>query len=68
MRDLVLKIKSEEIVRLLSSEINKFKKEIVVEEVGRVIEAGDGIARIEGLKNAMFGEMLKFGESTYGLP
>ena len=63
----MLKIKSEEIARLISSEINKFKKEIVVEEVGRVTEAGDGIARIEGLKNAMSGEMLKFGESTYGV-
>ena len=59
MKTLALKIKSEEIARLISSEINKYKREIIAEEVGKVLEAGDGIARIAGLTRAMSGEMLQ---------
>jgi len=64
---LALKIKSEEIARLISSEINKYKREIIAEEVGKVLEAGDGIARIAGLTRAMSGEMLQFGDNIYGV-
>lgn len=39
-----------------------------VEEVGYVVEAGDGVARIFGLKNVMMSEMVEFGETgIYGL-
>lgn len=39
-----------------------------VEEVGYVVEAGDGVARIYGLKNVMMSEMIEFGETgIYGL-
>lgn len=64
---MALKIKSEEIARLISSEINKYKREIIAEEVGKVLEAGDGIARIAGLTRAMSGEMLQFGDNIYGV-
>jgi F-type H+/Na+-transporting ATPase subunit alpha len=37
------------------------------EEVGRVSEAGDGIARVEGLPSAMANELLKFEDGTLGL-
>jgi F-type H+-transporting ATPase subunit alpha len=37
------------------------------EEVGRVIDAGDGIAHIEGLPSAMTNELLKFADGTLGL-
>lgn len=40
-------------------------------EVGTVIQVGDGIARVDGLKNAMAGELLEFvgegGKTVYGL-
>jgi F-type H+-transporting ATPase subunit alpha len=67
VKTLALKIKSEEIARLISSEINKYKREIIAEEVGKVLEAGDGIARIAGLTRAMSGEMLQFGDNIYGV-
>ena len=37
------------------------------EEVGRVIDAGDGIAHIEGLPSAMTNELLKFANGTLGI-
>ena len=37
------------------------------EEVGRVIDAGDGIAHVEGLPSAMTNELLKFADDTLGI-
>jgi len=64
---LALKIKSEKIAGLISSEISKYRIEAVPEEVGEVIEAGDGIAKVSGLSNAMSGEMLKFPNGVNGV-
>lgn len=52
--------KAEDIVRLLKQEIQTYQPTLVMEEVGKVIEVGDGIAWIYGLQNAMSGEMLEF--------
>ncbi len=35
-------------------------------QVGKIIEVGDGIARIYGLRGAMAGEMLEFPEGVFG--
>ncbi len=67
MKTLALKIKSEKIAALISSEIDKYKREIIVEEVGMVLEAGDGIARVSGLPRAMAGEMLEFPDKVFGV-
>ena len=64
---MALKINSNKIADLISTELKTYKKETKVEEVGRVIMAGDGIARIEGLSRAMSGEMLEFPDNIYGL-
>ncbi|MFH1069930.1 MAG: F0F1 ATP synthase subunit alpha [Candidatus Glassbacteria bacterium] len=61
------KIQSEEISSILLNEIKQFEGELDVEEVGNVLEVGDGIARIYGLTNCMAGEMLDFGKDIYGL-
>src|SRR5882672_3341968 len=37
------------------------------EEIGTVVEAGDGIARVEGLPSAMANELLEFEDGTRGL-
>ena len=37
------------------------------EEVGRVIDAGDGIAHVEGLPSAMTNELLQFADDTLGI-
>jgi F-type H+-transporting ATPase subunit alpha len=55
-----------EITSILKSEISEFEQHMEVSEVGTVIEIGDGIARIYGLKNAMAGELLEFANGTMG--
>ncbi|MBM3705560.1 MAG: F0F1 ATP synthase subunit alpha [Actinobacteria bacterium] len=62
-----MKIKSDRIAQLISSEISKYRREVAVEEVGKVLEAGDGIARVTGLTRAMSGEMLEFPGGIYGV-
>ncbi|HLM84203.1 MAG TPA: F0F1 ATP synthase subunit alpha, partial [Candidatus Bathyarchaeia archaeon] len=61
------------IIETLKNQISGFKAETKTEKVGRVIEVGDGIARISGLSDAMASEMLEFIPSksralaTYGV-
>ncbi len=62
-----MKIRPDEITSVLSQELEKYEAALDVEEVGTVLEVGDGIARIHGLSSAMAGEMLDFGNDLYGL-
>jgi F-type H+-transporting ATPase subunit alpha len=55
-----------EITSILKNEISNFEQRLQVSEVGTVIEVGDGIARIYGLRNAMAGELLEFQNGTMG--
>jgi F-type H+-transporting ATPase subunit alpha len=55
-----------EITSVLKREIAGFEQQLSVSEVGTVIEVGDGIARIYGLKGAMAGELLEFENGTMG--
>ena len=67
MRTLALSIKPEKIADIISQNLEKYKKGSRIEEVGRVLEAGDGIARIGGLSKAVSGEMLKLPGDIYCL-
>ncbi len=58
-----MKIKTDEITSVIRQEIEQYASELEVSEVGRVVEVGDGIARIYGLSKAMAGEMLDFQTS-----
>jgi F-type H+-transporting ATPase subunit alpha len=58
-----VKIKTDEITSVIKQEIEQFSAELEVSEVGRVVEVGDGIARIYGLSKAMAAEMLEFQTS-----
>src|ERR1041385_3302398 len=55
-----------EITSVLKQEIAGFEQKLKVSDVGTVIEVGDGIARIYGLRNAMAGELLEFEGGTMG--
>ncbi|MFH0955637.1 MAG: F0F1 ATP synthase subunit alpha [Candidatus Falkowbacteria bacterium] len=58
------------IVEQLKEQITNFKAGVKYKTVGRVIEIGDGIARIEGISEAMMSEMLEFKTakgSVFGL-
>ncbi len=55
-----MRFKPDEIVSVLEGEIRGFRDKIQIEEVGRVLEVGDGIARVYGLSGVMAGEMVEF--------
>src|SRR5882724_4126753 len=55
-----------EITSILKQEIAGFESKLSVSQVGTVIEVGDGIARIYGLKEAMAAELLEFENGTMG--
>src|ERR687890_1438551 len=55
-----------EITSILKHEIANFERSASVSEVGTVIEVGDGIARVYGLRGAMAGELLEFENGTMG--
>jgi len=61
-----MKFKVGEISSVIKQEIEQYRSEIEVSEVGKVLEVGDGIARIYGLGNAMASEMLDFGNGVLG--
>lgn len=62
-----MSIKAEEISALIKQQIENYQSEIQVNDVGTVIEIGDGIARAHGLDNAMAGELLEFSNGVMGL-
>jgi F-type H+-transporting ATPase subunit alpha len=55
-----MRFKADEIVSVLRSEIDHYRAKLDAREVGRVLEVGDGIARIYGLSGVMSGEMVEF--------
>ncbi|MBY0313796.1 MAG: F0F1 ATP synthase subunit alpha [Phycisphaerales bacterium] len=61
-----MKIKTDEIASVIKQEIAQYSAELEISEVGRVVEVGDGIARIYGLAKAMAGEMLEF-QTSHGV-
>jgi F-type H+-transporting ATPase subunit alpha len=60
-------IKAAEISEIIKRQLAGYEADIDVHEVGRVIEVGDGIARIYGLENAMAGELLAFPNDVVGM-
>src|SRR6266498_1903979 len=60
-------IKAEEISEIIKRQLQGYEAEIDLKEAGRVIEVGDGIARIYGLDKALAGELLEFPGGVYGL-
>jgi F-type H+-transporting ATPase subunit alpha len=55
-----MRFKADEIVSVLQTEIDQYRSKLDAREVGRVLEVGDGIARIYGLSGIMAGEMIEF--------
>src|SRR5271155_5842570 len=55
-----------EITSVLKQEIASYEKDLKINEVGTVIEVGDGITRIYGLRDAMAGELLEFENGVMG--
>src|ERR1044071_4934382 len=62
-----MKFRADEIASVIQAEIENYQSQIDVREVGRVLEVGDGIARVYGLSGVMSGEMVEFPNGTIGL-
>ena len=62
-----MKMNPEEITAIIKDQIKNYNVDLNVDDVGTVIEIGDGIAHIHGLTKAMAGELLDFGNDVYGL-
>ncbi|WP_458121090.1 F0F1 ATP synthase subunit alpha [Paenibacillus sp. Z6-24] len=62
-----MSIRPEEISTLIKSQIEQYRSDIEVVEVGTVIQVSDGIARIYGLQNVMAGELLEFSNGVMGM-
>src|ERR1035437_6055573 len=62
-----LSLDSKQISDVLRRSISEYKSEVSVQEVGEVIDCGDGIARIKGLPNCMAEEMLEFPNNIFGM-
>ena len=65
------KISSDAITKELQKQLDKIEDKVESRDSGTVLQIGDGIARVEGLRDAMSGELLEFvsgsGEKVYGL-
>ena len=62
-----MKISSDEITSVIKKQIENYKVDLNVDEVGTVLEVGDGIAHIYGLENCMAGELLELPNGVYGM-
>ena len=60
-------INSQGIISVLKSEIENYDSKVQVEETGRVISVGDGIANVYGLQSVMYGELVEFENGTTGI-
>ena len=55
-----MRFNADEIVSVLKSAIESYRTQVDSREVGKVLEVGDGIARVYGLSGVMSGEMVEF--------
>jgi F-type H+-transporting ATPase subunit alpha len=60
-------VRPDEIASIIRQQIEQFGGGVTAVDVGTVVEAGDGIARIYGLSNAMYSELVKFPNGVMGM-
>ena len=60
-------VRPEEITAILKAQIEQFGADTAAVNVGTVVEAGDGIARVHGLSECMYSELIEFESGAMGL-
>jgi len=63
----MVNIRPDEISNIIRQQIEEYDREVKVNNVGTVLQVGDGIARVYGLDQAMAGELLEFEDGTVGI-
>ena len=64
---MVAKIQADEISSIIKERIENFELNVDINETGKIVSYGDGIAQVYGLNNIMAGEMVEFEDGTQGL-
>ena len=62
-----MRINTDEILSNIKDKIESFTSELEITDFGQVIEVGDGVAHIDGLKSCFAGELLEFPNGSYGM-
>lgn len=62
-----MELRSEEITKIIRSQIKNYENKIEVSETGVVILVGDGIAKASGLDKCMAGELVEFPDGSFGM-
>ncbi len=62
-----MRIKAEEISRIIKTQIEGIDRKVEIAETGTILTVGDGIARVYGLDNAQAGELVEFKGGMPGL-
>ena len=62
-----LTIDASEITKALERHVEEYTPAVGTEQIGRIVEVGDGIARVSGLPGAAVNELLEFEDGTLGL-
>ncbi|QXV65443.1 F0F1 ATP synthase subunit alpha [Mucilaginibacter achroorhodeus] len=63
----MVEVRPDEVSAILRQQLAGFKSESELEEVGTVLQVGDGIARVYGLSKVQSGELVEFGNSLQGI-
>jgi len=62
-----MSLRPDEISSIIKQQIENYGAAVKTDDVGYVLQSGDGIARIYGLKSCMSGELLQFENNVYGM-
>merc|ERR1712177_34293 len=62
-----INIRPDEISSIIREQIEQYDQDVKVENIGTVLQVGDGIARVYGLDQVMSGELLEFEDKTIGI-
>ena len=60
-------LRPDEISKIIREQIEKYEQNVSAENIGTVLQVGDGIARVYGLDQVMSGELLEFEDKTIGI-
>jgi len=63
----MINIRPDEISNIIRQQIESYDQEVKIDNVGTVLQIGDGIARVYGLEQVMSGELLEFEDKTIGI-
>jgi len=64
---MAVEIDTGKITQLLKEQLEAYKVDLDVAEVGEVITVGDGVAHVHGLDNVMAGELVEFPHGVFGM-